>query len=209
MFTNLKLAIYPARVKPSMAWQRDNQSCRARTGETGSVREGLPAHHLNHSNRPVRTRMPGGPNMATLPFGLQREWAVVLQLQAELPDDWLIFHNVAWQSPEPAVLRWPIRSKAWIGKPGRRSVKDKPHWSRWPRSEPKSRHSSNSPDLHRPSLHDDVKPHSQNRQKQPVHARHKRNGAVVSISNKLILQYPYENDSRSLSAPCCACKKPS
>jgi hypothetical protein len=57
MFTNLKLAIYPGRVKLSMVWQRDNQS---RTGEIGSVREGLPAYHLNHSNRPVRTRMPGG-----------------------------------------------------------------------------------------------------------------------------------------------------
>ncbi len=60
MFINLKLVIYPARVKPSMAWQRDNQSCRTRTGETGSVQEGLPIRHLNHSNRPVRTRMPGG-----------------------------------------------------------------------------------------------------------------------------------------------------
>jgi hypothetical protein len=60
MITNLKLAIYPGRVKPSMVWQRDNQSCRTRTGETGNMREGLPAYHLNHSNRPVRTRMPGG-----------------------------------------------------------------------------------------------------------------------------------------------------
>ena len=39
MFTNLKLAKYPLRVKPSMVWQRDNQSCRTRTGETGSMRE--------------------------------------------------------------------------------------------------------------------------------------------------------------------------
>ena len=60
MFTNLKLAKYPLRVKPSMVWQRDNQSCRTRTGETGSMREGLPAYYLNHFNRPVRTRMPGG-----------------------------------------------------------------------------------------------------------------------------------------------------
>ena len=60
MFTNLKLAKYPVRVKPSMVWQRDNQSCRTRTGETGSMREGLPAYYLNHFNRPVRTRMPGG-----------------------------------------------------------------------------------------------------------------------------------------------------
>lgn len=60
MFTNLELAIYSGWVKPSMVWQRDNQSCRTRTGETGSVREGLPAYHLNHSNRPVRARMPGG-----------------------------------------------------------------------------------------------------------------------------------------------------
>jgi len=41
----------------------------------------------------MATLLPAGisPNMASLPLGLQREWAVVLQLQAELPDDWLIF----------------------------------------------------------------------------------------------------------------------
>jgi hypothetical protein len=55
-----KLTINPAWVKPSMVWQRDNQSCRTRIGETGSAQEGLPAYYLNHSNRPVRTRMPGG-----------------------------------------------------------------------------------------------------------------------------------------------------
>ncbi|WP_371322461.1 hypothetical protein VX159_08490 [Dechloromonas sp. ZY10] len=60
MFTNLKLAIHPVRVKPSMVWQRDNQSCRTRISETRSVQEGLPAYYLNHFNRPVRTRMPGG-----------------------------------------------------------------------------------------------------------------------------------------------------
>ena len=60
MFTNVKLAIKLARVKPAMAWQRDNQSCRTRSGETRGSQEGMPACHLNHSNRPVRTRMPGG-----------------------------------------------------------------------------------------------------------------------------------------------------
>ena len=60
MFANPKLAKRPTRAKPSMAWQRDNQSCRTRTGEVGGAREGLPACYLNHSNRPVRTRMPGG-----------------------------------------------------------------------------------------------------------------------------------------------------
>ena len=51
------------------------------------------------------------PDMATLPLGLQREWAVVQQLQAELPDDWLIFHNVAWQGRIGSALRlgeWDI-----------------------------------------------------------------------------------------------------
>ena len=45
----------------------------------------------------MATLLPAGisPNMASLPLGLQREWAVVLQLQAELPDEWLIFHGVA------------------------------------------------------------------------------------------------------------------
>ena len=43
-----------------MVWQRDNQFCRTRIGETGNVQEGLPAYYLNRSNRPVRTRMPGG-----------------------------------------------------------------------------------------------------------------------------------------------------
>ena len=43
-----------------MVWQRDNQFCRTRNGEARGVQEGLPEYHLNHSNRPVRTRMPGG-----------------------------------------------------------------------------------------------------------------------------------------------------
>ena len=60
MFTNVKLATKLERVKPAMAWQRDNQSCRARTGETRGVQEGMPVRYINHSNRPVRTRMPGG-----------------------------------------------------------------------------------------------------------------------------------------------------
>jgi len=34
MFTSVKLVIKPAWVKPAMVWQRDNQSCRTRTGET-------------------------------------------------------------------------------------------------------------------------------------------------------------------------------
>ena len=60
MFTTVKLATQLAWVKPTMAWQRDNQSRRTRNSETGSRQEGTPAHYLNHSNRPVRTRMPGG-----------------------------------------------------------------------------------------------------------------------------------------------------
>ena len=56
----VKLATNPARVKPSMVWQRDNQFCRTRIGETGNEQEGLPAYYLNCANRPVRTRMPGG-----------------------------------------------------------------------------------------------------------------------------------------------------
>ena len=61
----------------------------------------------------MATLLPAGisPDMATLPLGLQREWAVVLQLQAELPDDWLIFHNVAWQGRIGSALRlgeWDI-----------------------------------------------------------------------------------------------------
>ncbi len=60
MFTDVKLATNPAWVKPTMVWQRDNPSCRTRTGETGSMQEGMPVCDLNHSNRPVRTRMPGG-----------------------------------------------------------------------------------------------------------------------------------------------------
>ena len=56
----VKLATNPARVKPSMDWQRDNQFCRTRIGETGNEQEGLPAYYLNCANRPVRTRMPGG-----------------------------------------------------------------------------------------------------------------------------------------------------
>ena len=60
MFTTVKLAIKLAWMKSTMAWQRDNQSRRTRNGETGSVREGKPVCSLNHSNRPVRTRMPGG-----------------------------------------------------------------------------------------------------------------------------------------------------
>ena len=43
-----------------MVWQRDNQFCRTRIGETGNEQEGLPAYYLNCANRPVRTRMPGG-----------------------------------------------------------------------------------------------------------------------------------------------------
>ena len=61
----------------------------------------------------MATLLPAGisPDMASLPLGLQREWAVVLQLQAELPDDWLIFHNVAWQGRIGSALRlgeWDI-----------------------------------------------------------------------------------------------------
>ena len=41
MFTDVKLATKPAWVKPTMAWQRDNQSCRTRAGETGSMQEGI------------------------------------------------------------------------------------------------------------------------------------------------------------------------
>ena len=37
MFTNVKLATKLERVKPAMAWQRDNQSCRTRNGETMGV----------------------------------------------------------------------------------------------------------------------------------------------------------------------------
>ena len=43
-----------------MVWQRDNQFCRTRHGAARGVQEGLPVYCLNHSNRPVRTRMPGG-----------------------------------------------------------------------------------------------------------------------------------------------------
>ena len=60
MFANVKLATKLEWVKPAMVWQRDNQSRRTRTGETRGSQEGMPACHLNHSNRPVRTRMPGG-----------------------------------------------------------------------------------------------------------------------------------------------------
>ena len=49
-----------------MVWQRDNQFCRTRNGEAGGVQEGLPVYYLNHSNRPVRTRMPGGVGGAQL-----------------------------------------------------------------------------------------------------------------------------------------------
>lgn len=61
----------------------------------------------------MATLLPPGisPDMASLPLGLQREWAVVLQLQAELPDGWLIFHNVAWQGRIGSTLRlgeWDI-----------------------------------------------------------------------------------------------------
>ena len=37
MFTNVKLATKLEWVKPAMAWQRDNQSCRTRNGETMGV----------------------------------------------------------------------------------------------------------------------------------------------------------------------------
>ncbi len=60
MFTSVELAIKPAWVKPATVRQRDNQSCRTRTAETRGLQEGLPAYYLNHSNRPVLTRMPGG-----------------------------------------------------------------------------------------------------------------------------------------------------
>ncbi|MCK6413665.1 MAG: hypothetical protein L6Q55_14770, partial [Azonexus sp.] len=37
-----------------------------RNGEARGVQEGLPVYYLNHSNRPVRTRMPGGVGGAQL-----------------------------------------------------------------------------------------------------------------------------------------------
>ena len=59
MFTRVKLATMPEQVKLARAWQRVNRSRRARIGEPG-VQQGKLLHDLNHSNRPVRTRMPGG-----------------------------------------------------------------------------------------------------------------------------------------------------
>lgn len=55
----------------------------------------------------MATLLPLGihPDMASLPLGLQRAWAVVLKLQAELSDGWLIFHNVAWQGRVGSTLR--------------------------------------------------------------------------------------------------------
>lgn len=61
----------------------------------------------------MATLHPAGisPNLATLPLGLQREWGVVQQLVNDLPEDWQIFHNVAWQGRIGGGLRlgeWDI-----------------------------------------------------------------------------------------------------
>jgi hypothetical protein len=59
MFTQVKLATKSARVKPARAWQRVNQFRRPEPAKPG-MRQGDLLHDLNHFNRPVRTRMPGG-----------------------------------------------------------------------------------------------------------------------------------------------------
>jgi hypothetical protein len=61
MFAQAKLARRPARVKPERALAARNPSGRAENKQTQVVRRGnLKRSVLNDSNRPVRTRMPGG-----------------------------------------------------------------------------------------------------------------------------------------------------
>ena len=60
MFTNVKLARTPARVKPELVWQRGNQLRRVDSQRAQAAHRGNLCGDLNHSNRPMRTRMPGG-----------------------------------------------------------------------------------------------------------------------------------------------------
>ena len=61
MFAQAKLARRPARVKPERALAARNPSGRVENKQTQVVRRGnLKRSVLNDSNRPVRTRMPGG-----------------------------------------------------------------------------------------------------------------------------------------------------
>ena len=61
MFAQAKLARGPARVKPERALAARNPSGRVENKQTQVVRRGnLKRSVLNDSNRPVRTRMPGG-----------------------------------------------------------------------------------------------------------------------------------------------------
>ena len=61
MFALSKLAIKPERVKPTLALAVRNHSGRIenKTG-SGGASGNSPRTNLNDSNRPVRTRMPGG-----------------------------------------------------------------------------------------------------------------------------------------------------
>jgi hypothetical protein len=60
MFTPVKLATIPARVKPKQVWQRGNQLRRGRQSARPGAAPRNGGGDLNHFNRPVRTRMPDG-----------------------------------------------------------------------------------------------------------------------------------------------------
>ena len=61
MFASAKLAIVVDRVKPERPWQREISSAELEQGKPGRwVGRNYKPGDLNHSNRPVRNRMPGG-----------------------------------------------------------------------------------------------------------------------------------------------------
>jgi hypothetical protein len=61
MFAEAKLASQSNRVKPEWLWQREIKSGGSEISNPGRCAGTyIPCLDLNHSNRPVRTRMPGG-----------------------------------------------------------------------------------------------------------------------------------------------------
>ena len=60
MFASAKLARKVDRVKPDRPWQRGINSAELRQSKPGVGPSNHKLDDLNHRNRPVRTRMPGG-----------------------------------------------------------------------------------------------------------------------------------------------------
>jgi hypothetical protein len=59
MFVVAKLASMAGKVKPEGSWQRETESGGSEISNLRR-RAGIYSAYLNYSNRPVRTRMPGG-----------------------------------------------------------------------------------------------------------------------------------------------------